>query len=117
MADPDKAPIIHSLSVERENLADIWTHKFQVDKITIIAIDYEAIQEDDRTRRSQFDKFVMDLSLAVAEIEFQLEQPQALGDGAQGGSAAGHHTFEKLKFPKFETIQINIDIEVATDTR
>ena len=27
-----------------------------------------------------------------------MEQPLAMGNDAQGGSAAGHHTFEKLEF-------------------
>ena len=59
------------------------------------------VQVDNKTRRSQFDKSVRELGLAIAGIEAKLEQPQ-VGGGALGKSAAGHHPFQKFQLQEFD---------------
>ena len=83
---------------------DILTRTVKADELTTMVIYSKVIQKDGKTRGSKFCKSVGDLSLATAAIEAELEQPQAMGGGAQGGSAAGRHASEKHKLPGFGMI-------------
>ena len=85
--------MVQSLQTERETLSDIWTCMQKADELTrellTVFTNSEAVQNDNKSRRSQLDKSVRNLSLAIAGIKASLEKPRARGGATAVGGAAG----------------------------
>ena len=79
----DAVYTVPSLRVERETseetIANFWTWIVVRDELSTMVIHSKVIHKVAKTRGSQLNKSVRDLSLDRGEVEAKLEQPQALG--------------------------------------